>query len=81
VSIVSNQGLVSGSNFSDVPTDDPGTLPNDDPTEDVIAGTLPTGIPTVSEWGLILLALVLALLAIGRMRRRRSAATGDERIS
>ena len=81
VSIVSNQGLVSGSNFSDVPTDDPGTLPNDDPTEDVIAGTLPAGIPTVSEWGLILLALVLALLAIGRMRRRRPAATGDERIS
>lgn len=47
VSQVENQGLVSGSNFSPSPTDDPATTPTDDPTATPI--TIPlsasTGLP------------------------------------
>jgi len=58
-----NQGLVSGSNFSELPTDDPSTADTDDPTmvpidDDAI------GILTLSGWALALLALLLAGVAV-----------------
>jgi len=70
---VVNQGLVSGSNFPDVPTDDPRTVPSPDPTVDGIDQPEEVfEIPTLSEWGFLLFVLVLATAAMVAMRRRRT---------
>ncbi|HEV8579345.1 MAG TPA: DUF11 domain-containing protein [Thermoanaerobaculia bacterium] len=67
VTTVSNQAIVSGSNFSDRSSDDPRTSPPGDPTVDpVTVGEVE--IPTLSEWGAILLALLLAAAAARRLR-------------
>ena len=69
VTTVVNQGLVQGSNFPDVVTDNPATTPTDDATVDVVVVTFGTpAIPTVSEWGALLLALLLAAAAVRRLR-------------
>ena len=73
VTTVSNQGVVSGSNIPDVSTDDPVTAPNGDPTTNVVTAPVPP-IPTLSDWGLMLLAMLLAVTAAGRLRRRRTVA-------
>ncbi len=45
-SVISNQGIVSGSNFPDEPTDDPETITDDDPTEIyIVTPENPTGTP------------------------------------
>jgi hypothetical protein len=71
VTSVSNQGVVKGSNIPDVSTDDPATAPHGDPTVNVITAPVPP-IPTLSDWGLALLALLLAITAAIHLRRRRS---------
>jgi uncharacterized repeat protein (TIGR01451 family) len=70
VTSVSNQGVVRGSNIPDVSTDDPVTAPNGDPTVNVITAQVPP-IPTLSDWGLALLAMLLALTAAFHLRGRR----------
>jgi uncharacterized repeat protein (TIGR01451 family) len=69
VTTVSNQALVTGSNFPDVVSDNPATTPADDPTVDVVSVAGVPDIPTVSEWGAMLLALLLATAAAWRLRR------------
>jgi uncharacterized repeat protein (TIGR01451 family) len=77
-STISNQGTVSydsngdGTNDATGSTDDPGTAPAGDPTSIVVAAP-PTPIPTLSEVGLIALALALAAAALFLVRRRRTA--------
>lgn len=47
-STISNQGIVSGSNFPDEPTDDPETIPDDDSTDiHVVTPQQPGGIPSL----------------------------------
>lgn len=70
VTTVSNQAVVSGSNFTNVVSDNPLTTPAGDPTVDVVAFV--ATIPTISEWGAILLALLLAAAAAWHLRTVRS---------
>lgn len=71
--MVSNQGTVffdpdlDGINDTSAPTDDPSTPLLDDPTVFQVGGLLE--IPTLSEQGLGMLALLLAAVAMARMRR------------
>jgi uncharacterized repeat protein (TIGR01451 family) len=77
---VSNQGTVlfdadaNGSNESTAPTDDPTVTGAANPTSiQVIGGQDPTAdIPTLSSLGLLLLAVVLAGLALGLLKRRQA---------
>jgi len=75
-SAISNQGTVffdadgNGTNESSVLTDDPGTAAADDPTSFRVATI--AQVPTLSELGLALLALLLASGALLVMRRRRA---------
>jgi uncharacterized repeat protein (TIGR01451 family) len=57
-----NQGLVSGANIPDVPTDDPTTAEPGDPTT-VQVLISPTEIPTLSEWALLVFGLLLVGVA------------------
>ncbi|HEY9420556.1 MAG TPA: IPTL-CTERM sorting domain-containing protein [Thermoanaerobaculia bacterium] len=66
VTTVSNQATVRGSTIPDVLTNDPRTPPPGDPTVDVV--TVVAVIPTLSEWGAMLLALLLAVAAAWRLR-------------
>ena len=73
VSQVLNQGLASGANFPDVPTDDPRTLPTDDPTVDDVDEALQVfEIPTLSEWSFVIFVLLLMATALVVMRRRHT---------
>jgi uncharacterized repeat protein (TIGR01451 family) len=67
VTTVSNQAIIHGTNFTDVPTNDPRTPPPGDPTSDVVALVV-VAIPTVSEWGAMILTLLLAAAAAWRLR-------------
>ena len=70
VTTILNQATIRGSNFSDVLSDNPTTTPPGDPTVDVVAVGVPA-IPTLSEWGALLLALLLAAAAAWRLRTGR----------
>ncbi|HYC61915.1 MAG TPA: Calx-beta domain-containing protein [Thermoanaerobaculia bacterium] len=71
---ISNQATLNydsdgnGSNETAVLSDDPATPAPNDPTTFVAAGANVAGIPTASEWGLLLLAMGLAMLAVFKMR-------------
>jgi uncharacterized repeat protein (TIGR01451 family) len=73
---ISNQGTVffdadgNGTNESSVLTDNPATGAVDDPTTFVVTSL--AQVPTLSELGLALLALLLASGALVMMRRRRA---------
>jgi uncharacterized repeat protein (TIGR01451 family) len=75
-STISNQGTVffdadgNGTNESSILTDDPGTAAANDPTSFAVASI--AQVPTLSELGLALLALLLASGALLVMRRRRA---------
>ncbi|HET9212861.1 MAG TPA: IPTL-CTERM sorting domain-containing protein, partial [Thermoanaerobaculia bacterium] len=75
-STISNQGTVffdadgNGTNESSVLTDNPATTAPDDPTPFAVAAV--AAVPTLSELGLALLALLLASGALVMMRRRRA---------
>jgi uncharacterized repeat protein (TIGR01451 family) len=73
VTTIVNQGTVRGSNFPDVPTDSPTTTPPGDPTVTVVTVLAPA-IPTLSEWGALILALLLAGAAASRLRAGRRTA-------
>jgi uncharacterized repeat protein (TIGR01451 family) len=73
---VSNQGLVTGDNLADDPTDDPDTSEPDDPTDTLISlpgPTPPPGVPTVNHWGIVAMITLFAGLLVWAMRRRLSA--------
>jgi uncharacterized repeat protein (TIGR01451 family) len=75
VTQVVNQGLVSGSNFAQIVTDDPATTPAGDPTvDDVVTAAAAPAIPTLSDWGLGLLILALAMAATLQLRRKGAPA-------
>lgn len=67
-----NQGVVSGDNFTSIVTDDPNTAPSDDPTSDPLGPgpADPVDIPTLSEWALLLLGMILGAAAFRRMQER-----------
>jgi uncharacterized repeat protein (TIGR01451 family) len=73
---ISNQGTVffdadgNGTNESSILTDDPSTAAANDPTTFVTAAAVQ--IPTLSELGLAILALLLVSGALLAMRRRRA---------
>ncbi|MBW8878419.1 MAG: DUF11 domain-containing protein [Acidobacteria bacterium] len=75
---VSNQGTIAfdgdanGTNESTAQTDDPGVAGAADPTSIQVVGE-PGDIPTLSPFGLLLLALVLAGLAFVMLKRRKAA--------
>ena len=78
--VISNQGMVAfdangnGTNESTLLTDDPGTAAADDPTSFAVAPCANVvEVPTLSESGLVALALLLAGGALLVMRRRRAA--------
>jgi uncharacterized repeat protein (TIGR01451 family)/fimbrial isopeptide formation D2 family protein len=66
VTTVSNQAFITGSNISSVPSDNPTTTPPGDPTTNSV--TVMVAIPTLSEWGVLILALLLAAAAVWRLR-------------
>ncbi|RPH57059.1 DUF11 domain-containing protein, partial [bacterium] len=68
VTQVANQGLVSGDNFADAPTDDPAQPGAANPTVVTVGAASVLEIPTLSEWGLLLFLLLLGGLAVRRLR-------------
>lgn len=77
-STIDNQGTIAfdgdgnGSNESNAVTDDPGTGATDDPTSIAVQVAGVSDIPTLSEWGAILLVLSLLGAAMHLMRRQRT---------
>jgi len=75
VSIITNQGLIEGTNILSTLSDDPGTAQLDDPTATPIRSPLrPRSFPYVFLWVGLALATVLGAIAvwlIGRRKRRR----------
>ncbi len=75
---VSNQGTISfdsdgnGTNDATAQTDDPGVAGAANPTTFAVAGP-PAQVPTLSTLGLLSLGLLLTGIAVGVLRRRRSA--------
>jgi hypothetical protein len=73
---ITNQGTIlfdadgNGTNESSVPTDDPAVGGANDPTAIVVGGVIE--IPTLSEVGLALLALLMVSGALLTLRRRRA---------
>jgi uncharacterized repeat protein (TIGR01451 family) len=79
---ISNQGTISfdgdgnGSNESSAMTDDPAAGGGADPTVVTItAGAPPTAVPTLGEWGRLIAAALMVLIALGAFAviRRRQA--------
>jgi uncharacterized repeat protein (TIGR01451 family) len=73
---ISNQGTVffdadgNGTNESSILTDDPGTAAANDPTS--FTALVQAQVPTLSEAGLLILALLLVSGALFTLRRRRA---------
>jgi uncharacterized repeat protein (TIGR01451 family) len=76
---ISNQGTIAydsdgnGTNDATAQTDDPGVAGADNPTSFTVAAAGGADIPTLSNLGLLLLALAVAGLAFGNLKRRKSA--------
>lgn len=69
VTQITNQGTVTGTNIPSTPTNDPLTGPPNDPTVTPITAPVdPLTIPTLSEWGLLALMMLLAAIGVRRMR-------------
>ncbi|HSK77541.1 MAG TPA: DUF11 domain-containing protein [Thermoanaerobaculia bacterium] len=73
VTQVTNQGLVSGTNFAGGVTDDPARPGAGDPTAVTVAAASPLEIPTLGEWGLLLFLLLLGGLGVRRILAGRAA--------
>jgi uncharacterized repeat protein (TIGR01451 family) len=64
------QGQVTGTNVPPTLTDDPGTpAPNDPTVVPVTPVVVVTEVPTLGEWGALILAMTLALLGLMWMRK------------
>ncbi len=72
--MVSNQGTIrydadgDGTNEATGVTDDPGAAGSGNPTTFTVAAAAVTEIPTLGEWGLILMTLLVALAGAWRLR-------------
>ncbi len=72
--MVSNQGTIrydadgDGTNEATGVTDDPGAAGSGNPTTFTVAAAAVTEIPTLGEWGLILMTMLLALAGAWRLR-------------
>jgi hypothetical protein len=64
-----NQGIITSDTLIDVPTDDPGTSPDDDPTI-IQIGEQVTGIPDLGDLGRLLFILTLGGVGAMLIRRR-----------
>ena len=62
---ISCQGTVEGSNFATISTDDPDTVDPNDPT----VTPLIVFIPTLSQWGIIIIAILLLITGIIAVKR------------
>jgi uncharacterized repeat protein (TIGR01451 family) len=70
VTQITCQGTVTGTNIPSTPTDNPGTGTPNDPT--TIPVTLPPApVPTLNEWGLLALLVLLMACALVTLRRQR----------
>jgi len=72
---LASQGFVSGTNITALPTDDPATPEVDDPTRTPLAPQGPPihDVPTLSDLGLVSLAIALAGTTLSFLRRRAPA--------
>lgn len=70
VTQITCQGTVTGTNIPSTPTDNPGTATPGDPT--VISVQPPVlPVPTLNEWGLLVLLTSLLGCALFTLRRQR----------
>lgn len=66
------QGIVTGTNIPSTPTDDPDTPDPSDPTATPIVPVIAppeAEIPTLGEWGMLLLVSLLTVVAMRRLKR------------
>jgi uncharacterized repeat protein (TIGR01451 family) len=66
------QGIVTGTNIPSTPTDDPDTPDPGDPTATPIVPVIAppeAEIPTLGEWGMLLLVSLLTVLAMRRLKK------------
>jgi hypothetical protein len=68
---VINQAIVTGSNFSSVKSDDPGTPQLDDPAIIQIKTSPPVYGPGVSTWGIVAMVVLFGGTIVWVIRRRR----------
>jgi uncharacterized repeat protein (TIGR01451 family) len=73
VTKVSSQASADGDNFQTTKSDDPDTPAPADPTDTPVGGPAVAAVPTLNQFGLIVLALVLALASLRFIRRRATA--------
>ena len=68
VTQISNQGLVTGTNFPSAQTDDPAGSGTSDPTVIAVTGIPPVvEVPALGTWGALALILLLAGLGLRRL--------------
>jgi uncharacterized repeat protein (TIGR01451 family) len=73
VTKVSSQASADGDNFQTTKSDDPDTPAPMDPTDTPVGGPAVAAVPTISQFGLIALALVLAFASLRVIRRSATA--------
>ena len=71
---MSTQGTVTATKSGDTPSNDPDTSPAGDPTLTVFGFQGLENVPTLGEWGLMVLSALLLLLGVALLRRRRVVA-------
>jgi len=71
VTQITCQGTVTGTNFQPKVTDNPGTATPDDPTAIPVATVNVVMIPTLNEWGFLVLIGSLLAFGIGGLRKLR----------
>jgi uncharacterized repeat protein (TIGR01451 family) len=74
VTQITCQGTVTGTNIPPTPTDNPGTGTPGDPTSIPVA-LPPAPVPTLNEWGLLILLGSLMACALFTLRRQRRRST------
>jgi uncharacterized repeat protein (TIGR01451 family) len=80
VTQVANQGVVSSSNgLGDVLTDDLSTPQMGDPTVTEVHRHQPIAVPSVSVWGIVVMAALFAGSLVWLLRRRATADTSKQR--
>jgi uncharacterized repeat protein (TIGR01451 family) len=69
VSEIANQAVMSGRNIVTIRSDDPDTVPGGDPTVDVLVQQMPTPVPDLSTFGIVLFTALMAVLGLAVLRR------------
>ena len=68
---ISNQAVVTGTNFSNVKSDDPNTSQPNDPTIINIKTSPPVPGPGISQWGIVAMILLIGSAMVWVIRRRQ----------